>query len=264
MRQAGKPAAPKTTKPKPKATKPKPKPAAKNKGTSATRAHGPHQGKKVQTVFADAASEEGRNINTVLRVGYQLNAPELALLSMLCLGFGENSWTTVGCNSSNHCGVFQLDSDWQKMHAYTDVAYWASYAYQHGFYGGFGGIIHIARTHPDFAPGRIANMCQGAYANLDEGQAYYEKFIGDAHSALATYGPDAKRGIKYKGGGGIPGVYSNSTQGQSLLAKIKAINWAGYEVNIIKYIRGGANEAAHKAEVYATTLDKVTVVKPTK
>lgn len=140
-------------------------------------------------------AEQAQNIVTCLRVGVELGASYLALESMMCLGFGENSWNTYGCNSSDHCGVFQLGSSWQGQHAYTDVSYWAAYAYKYGFYG-FGGIIPLARSQPHVTPGYITNQCQGAYSNLAEGAAYYDQYQADAIWAIQAYYDTATHGAK--------------------------------------------------------------------
>ena len=108
------------------------------------------------------SAEQAANVRTCLAVGEQRGVSYNALWAMMLLGCGENSWHTYGCNSGGYCGVFQLGSSWQRQHPYTDIAYWAAYAYEDGFYG-HGGLEQIQRDHPELSPGAWTNLCQGAY-----------------------------------------------------------------------------------------------------
>lgn len=170
---------------------------------------------------------------------------------MLCLGAGENNFHTNGCNGFSGCGpcgrgccgFFQIDCSKQAEHSYTDVDYWAHRAYTSGFYS-YGGIIPIANAHPDYSPGRITNMCQGAYSNLDEGQAYYDRYLGEADALLAARVP------RLGSGGGSthargPSVLQEipPSQATSWLGPIKDVDSAGNIDNAWSYLAQGASAA---------------------
>ena len=208
-------------------------------------------------------SEQEQNIITCLTACHQEGANSLATMALMCLGFGENSWHTYGCNSSDHCGVFQLDSTWQAMHPYWDVGYWAVYALRQGFYGK-GGIIQIARDHPDWPPGWVTNWCQGAYSTPGGGGDYYDQFQADAIWAIRTYGHRA--GLHLSAAqlsAGSPGASltaPSATDRAAVLAAAAAINWAGDLENVVKYIRGGGNEAVRMATRTRDRIGRLTVV----
>lgn len=102
-------------------------------------------------------AEQWGNAYLYWRIGHDLGAPYLAIQAALCAGFGENSFRTLGCNSGGYCGTWQVGQSWQRQHVYTDVSYWTTWAYEHGFYG-YGGLIAIAHAHPSYSAGYIANI----------------------------------------------------------------------------------------------------------
>lgn len=225
--------------------------------------HGPAAGYPLVQDAAALTADQTRNIITCLTACHQEHAPELAVMAMLCLGYGENSWHTYGCNSGGYCGVFQLGAGWQKMHRYTDVGYWAVYALLHGFYG-YGGLIHCAEKYPHQSPGYITNLCQGAYANLNTGAAYYDQYVTDARWALKTYGPRAGEHLTSSpgkggtaGGGTIPGGGHIANNVQAIF---RSTDWAGNAINCFKLMEGGANEAAHMSGLTRERVGKLTVI----
>jgi hypothetical protein len=137
-------------------------------------------------------ADQIKNQKIVVGLCESNHVPLLGTIAALCAGSGENTWHTDGCNSSNHCGFWQLDSTWQAMHDYHDVTYWTRYAIQHGFYGQ-GGLSHIAKAHPTWTPGQVAEACQGAGAAAIP---YYDSKRAEAE---AVYN-------RYKSGAQIPGV----------------------------------------------------------
>lgn len=206
--------------------------------------HGPAAGYPLAMDASGLSSEQQHNIVTCLTACHQERANELATLAMMCLGYGENSWHTYGCNSGGYCGVFQLGSSWQSQHAYTDVGYWAVYALKFGFYGK-GGLIHLSQEFYREPPGFITNLCQGAYANPVQGGAYYDQYLPEARWALRTFGPRA--GYHLSGGGvnvgtSIPG--GGNTSG-NVRQVVQGTDWAGNVENCWKLVLGGANEASH-------------------
>lgn len=163
------------------------------------------------------------NARNLIAVGHGLKAPQLALEAMLCLGWGENDMLADGCNNSNHCGIFQLDSTWQGMHDYHDVKYWANYAYTKGFWG-HGGIIPLAHAMPSQSPGYITNLCQGAYSDLTQGATYYNQYLQLANETLAALGDTAPVFIQ---GGGTPAHQSHwELATQRMIDTIEADDWS--------------------------------------
>lgn len=187
-------------------------------------------------VFPGNPSQEA-NARILIGVGKTLKAPQLALESMMCLGWGENDMTASGCNSSNHCGLFQLDSTWQAMHSYEDVAYWAAYAYEKGFYG-YGGIIPIALAHPTYSPGYITNMCQGAYADLAQGAAYYDQYLTLTQETLAVLGDTAP--VATAGSSGKAQPSQSSLHTQALINAIDDDDWSPWLEYCTGYLHNGA------------------------
>jgi hypothetical protein len=229
----------------------------KGKRKPGAETHGPGAGYDQGTESSDYTSEQVNNIRIYIATGHRLRAPEKAILAALCAGFGENSWNTYGCNPSNHCGTWQLDSDWQAMHSYLDVPYWTDYAYQKGFYGGNGGLIKIADDHPGWSIGEMTQACQGAGPSDAAAAAYYQGQLPLAEGALRTYGDSADKLVNLAavggGGGGAPaGAPALSSGNPSGL--IKSTDWAGNVENAFKFIRGGSDEAAH---ISGTTKDRV-------
>ena len=249
----GRPAIPRHQKPKVK--KGRRKPGAQH--------HGPAAGYQQVLETSALTSDQTANIITCLTACHQEGADELATMALMCLGFGENSWHTYGCNSSDHCGVFQLDASWQAMHPYTDVGYWAVYALRQGFYGK-GGIIALSREHPDWPPGWITNWCQGAYSTPGGGGDYYDQFQPEARWAIRTYGKRAGLRLSAAQIGAGPGsnagnVYNALGAGNPVKV-IKSADWAGDVDNAYKYIIGGADQAVTMARRTRDRITKLTTI----
>lgn len=102
------------------------------------------------------------------------------------IGLAENNWDNTSCNSSNHCGVFQLSSTLQAIHPYEDTQWWATYAIDKGFYG-YGGLRDIAANHPTWSIGTMVNACQGAYSDIATGGAYYDGRLAESDAQLAAF-----------------------------------------------------------------------------
>lgn len=225
--------------------------------------HGPAAGYQLVHDAAALTTQQVDNILTCLRACHDKHADQLATEALMCLGFGENSWHTDGCNASNHCGVFQLATGWQRIHDYRDVGYWAVYALENGFYGR-GGIIHLSRQYPRESPGYLTNLCQGAYTDPNVGARYYDQFTADARWAINTYGKRAGVGpIKGAVGGGAGTGNLGGTGGRGLNNPegiFRKADWAGNVINCWKLTRGGANEAAHLTAMTRQQVDRLTVI----
>ena len=226
------------------------------------RRHGPHAGEAVAHAAGGLSLEQEQNIITCLTACKQEHADDLATMAMMCLGFGENSWHTYGCNSGGYCGVFQLGAGWQRMHPYWDVGYWAVYALRYGFYS-HGGLIHLSHVYPHQTPGYLTNLCQGAYANFDQGARYYDLYEAQARWAISTY---AKRaGYKVQGQlpgqppvrGSIPGAGQTP---RNVYGTFRSTDWAGNVENCWKLVLGGANEASHMAGLTRQRIGKLQVI----
>lgn len=225
--------------------------------------HGPGAGYPTVHEAMALDADQTANVLTCLRACHDLHADDLAIMAMMCLGFGENSWHTHGCNSGGYCGVFQLGASWQRMHAYTDVGYWAMYALRHGFYGR-GGILALSKRYSSMTPGFITNLCQGAYANLAVGARYYDQYQADARWAVNTFGrragvgPVGSIGSSSGGGGSLGGGGGSALNNPE--GVFKSADWAGNVENTFKFLRGGANEAAHMTHLTRRELAKLKAI----
>lgn len=217
---------------------PTPTPAADNKPTAPTKPQPVpvFQPTPVATPVAVIASsydaDQIQNQKTVVSLCESNHVPMLGTLAALCAGSGENTWHTDGCNNSNHCGFWQLDSTWQAMHDYHDVEYWTRYAIQHGFYGQ-GGLSAIAKAHPDWRPGDVAQACQGAGPSptWPNPADYYQSKVGEAEAVYNRYKSSSS------GAGSIPGVtlvptallYANPLKDANVTAKRidQGVDYAG-------------------------------------
>lgn len=188
-------------------------------------------------------AEQWGNLYWVLRIGVDLGAPWLALQAMLLIGFGENNAHTYGCNNIHACGFFQLLPSWQSKHPYTDVGYWAHYAYQQGFYGK-GGLIALARQYPTESAGYITNLCQGAYSNYAQGAAYYNQYRPQANQVYNYWIPRLK-GLP-GGVGRSPGPSGPAAPAptpKNALPLFKSLTWGGD----MKLLWAGAAQGAGNA-----------------
>jgi len=111
----------------------------------------------------------------------------VVLSALFLIGTAENGWDANTCNSSDHCGVFQLDSGWQAEHDYHDTEYWTGYAIQHGFYDDYGGLDEIVKNHPSWSIGDIVQACQGAGPTWADAAAYYNGRAAEANQVLVYF-----------------------------------------------------------------------------
>lgn len=200
--------------------------------------------------------DEIQNVNDVLNAGLRLHASRFALKVACCIGWGENHWVSTTCNGLGYCGVFQVGKGFQAEHDFTDTSYWATYAFEKGFYG-YGGIIDMVAKYPNASAGRIANMCQGAYANLDQGAAYYDQYDSQADATINAFLPGL--GTTVSSPGATPQPTTPTTGG--IFDLMDSLNWAGDFINLWKYLQGGANEAANMASDFETSrINQITTI----
>jgi hypothetical protein len=263
---------------KPPAKPPAHKPAGKPPGHGPVTVHAPdHTPAPVHRnphpapapIATTADADQAHNQHIFVYEGERLGGSVLAILAACCAGWGENSFHTYGCNgdsgcgcSQGCCGAWQIDCSKQADHAYTDVTYWTDRAYQQGFYGGFGGIISIAHNHPDYSPGYIANMCQGAYSNLAQGGAYYDRYLDLARQTYNTY---KGKGAPPATGGYTPSSHPTPVQQYNPTAAASFYHWPGNYANAITHIDDGAIRGADRAnEAWAYVKNKRYIPAPRK
>lgn len=207
-------------------------------------------------------ADQEANIYNVISAGFAKGAPDRAIWAGCTIGEAENSWSSYGCNSSNHCGLFQLDSDWQRQHDYHDNRYWAAYAYEQGFYG-HGGLIHLANQRPELQIQWIVQYCQGAGPTDQAAADYYAGHVSHALDVLNHYGPKVKQGWKpVSATSPAPPSTLPTNSYTGIEQAFHELNWAGDDINLWKAVRGGSNEAAHMAQVYYTKTAAIKVIKP--
>lgn len=172
-------------------------------------------------------------------------------LTVLCtIGEGEDGWEPDVCNSTNHCGVFQLDPDWQAQHDFRDTYYWALYALDNGFYG-YGGIMHIEATHGSWTIGQMVEACQGAGPTFQDAADYYDTHVPQASNVAGWMLAGQAPAGTFTASPPAPAAPStNTTAGFDSL--VHELNWAGDFENLWAYVQGGADEAANMAGNFYT------------
>lgn len=173
-------------------SRPAPAPAHKVKGKGATVVFHPVKPPKaipvkvkhpVAVATGAYTSMQIEQQDIMYRAWEQSHSSWTVARALFLIGVAENEWDPYTCNSSDHCGVFQLDSGWQRMHSFQDTAYWAGYAIKNGFYS-YGGLAHIAAVHPDWEIGEIVQACQGAGPTFAAAAAYYQGRLPESDAAL--------------------------------------------------------------------------------
>ena len=183
------------------------------------------------------------------------------VLICFTIGVAENSWDNNTCNSSNHCGVFQLDSTWQAQHDYHDTYYWTGYALHNGFFG-YGGILSIVANHGAWTIGQKVEACQGAGPDFQSAADYYDGRVPEA-SVLAGYFKG--HGISAGGAGTPTTVGTEGAQPSPAVGGVfdlfSGLNWAGDFENLWVYVQGGSDEAAAMADSFETSrINNVTTI----
>lgn len=157
------------------------------------------------------------------------HVPELGRVAALCIGAGENTWRSSGCDSvtGTHCGLLQVSPTFQAMHDYHDSEFWMRYAIQHGFYGQ-GGLTQIANDHPTWTAGDVAEACQGAGAAAIP---YYNSFRSEADVIWNRYKSSGGSSSSLPGVSLVPTVplYANPLKDANVTAKRidQGVDYAG-------------------------------------
>jgi Putative Flp pilus-assembly TadE/G-like len=91
----------------------------------------------------------------------QLNAPPLARLALWEALIVESGVKNLTWGDGTSVGPLQLIAGWGSVAHRRDVPWVIAYFLGHGYYG-YGGAIAIARAHPDWSPGQVAQAVQGS------------------------------------------------------------------------------------------------------
>lgn len=140
-----------------------------------------------------ASAEQLAQVERALNVAKDLNAPDLAVVAMVCAGIGESGFTTV-INSLGYGGVFQGQVNVGGHYFEADDTEEEAHYFLKGGKGyGAGGAIALANAHPDMDPGEIATKVEvsGQPGN------FYGKFKDEALKLIEAYG-----GAGFSEGGG--------------------------------------------------------------
>jgi hypothetical protein len=117
-----------------------------------------------------------RILQRALDVADSLNAPERAVLALICAAIAESTVSTV-TNSSGHGGPWQSN-----IIPATDVEQQAHYFLVGGRSFQAGGAIHLART-TGLSPGGIANLVEAGGA----GAGFYDAYRREADKIYAGF-----------------------------------------------------------------------------
>jgi len=124
------------------------------------------------------------NLQRVLDVANSQMAPEKATLALIEACIVESSCRNLNYGDRDSRGILQVrQSTAQGMRiANRDVEACSNAFLTRGFYGK-GGAISLARKHPDWSAGEIAQACQGSAF-----PGRYDKVKAEATKILAAYG----------------------------------------------------------------------------
>jgi hypothetical protein len=149
-----------------------------------------------------ATPEQLTNLEDALGEAYKLNAPELAVLSMVCSGIGESGWKEImNTAGSGYGGVLQGDVS-ARYHYFkkTDTVPQAHYFMIGGKGYQGGGAIHLANAHPDWGPGLIAVTVEGSRSNFGsdaDAERFYGQYVDEAKAIIEAYGGGSFGGTTY-------------------------------------------------------------------
>jgi hypothetical protein len=133
-----------------------------------------------------APADKGQiaNLERVLDVASSQMAPDKATLALVEACIVESSCRNLDHGDRDSLGILQVrQSTAQGMRiASRDVEACANAFLTRGFYGK-GGAISLARKHPDWTAGEIAQACQGSAF-----PGRYDQVKGEAQKILAAYG----------------------------------------------------------------------------
>lgn len=162
------------------------------------------QDKDIRIKGQRATRDQRRNVNTVLRVIQEENAPETAALALLAGVIGESGFKThiENLKGSGAKGVFQIMPANTHVVPWDDVELGARIFLNLGFTnlkstaaatraaalknGGPEGAIYLARKFPDLSPGTIALLIEGSDA--PDGSFYEGPILDEARAILSAAG----------------------------------------------------------------------------
>lgn len=133
--------------------------------------------------------EQVRNATISLTVADDLNAPPLAVLSMMVSALGESDLLVVPNRAgSRYCGVYQANPSYIPC---DDTEQQATRFLRGGLGFNEGGAIVLATAHPDWTPGHVAFLVEGDISNFGGDQAraaaFYDVHRGKAERIIAAW-----------------------------------------------------------------------------
>ena len=195
----------------------------------------------------DYSADQVNQMRAVFRACDDKKANDRVCLIMATIGVAENGWDENTCNSSDHCGVFQLDSGWQRMHDYHDTYYWATYALENGFYS-HGGVIAIERNYGKETIGWMVQACQGAGPSWAAAADYYNTRVPEA-SQIAGYfkGHSVGTGPTVNIGAGAGGTPTPVPDTGGVFDLFDSLNWAAENNTLWAHFQAAADDAYNLA-----------------
>lgn len=142
-----------------------------------------------------ADAEQRQNIETALSVAVAENAGEKATIALLEAIIQESECRNIAGGDGTSVGILQLIDSWLGGSTSThggrrDVALVCKLFLTQGFYGN-GGAIAVAKAHPDWNPGQIAQAVQGS-AFPDA----YEVWVKEATAMVNAFTGEGAAGLQ--------------------------------------------------------------------
>lgn len=146
------------------------------------KSQGIHPDENLKIKDETASTGQLREVERALDVAVKLNAPELAVIALLCAGIGESGFAAIpNAGGSNYWGVFQGSKDEFKI---NDTEGMAESFLKGGRGFQAGGAIALANAHPDMDPGEIATKVEAS----GEDPSFYGTYKDEAKALLEAYG----------------------------------------------------------------------------
>lgn len=164
----------------PELTKPQPIEKRSDKMSKAQRRQRAHKGiakgAKLTVKGADANAAQIARAQRVLDVAHSLNAPDLAMVALLCAAIGESR---LGEERGSRGTTFQTT-----VIPESDLEGQASAFLKGGRSFAAGGAIGAAKAHADWTPGTIASHVEGS----DRPGSFYDAYREEAARFVSVYG----------------------------------------------------------------------------
>lgn len=139
-----------------------------------------------------ATKDQLSQVERALGEAEDLNAPELAVIAMLCAGIGESGFKAIpNAGGSNYHGVFQGSKD---VFDVDDTEEEAKCFLKGGKGFQAGGAIALANANPDMDPGDIATKVEAS----GQPGSFYGKYKEEAKKLLEAGGGGSFGGTSYR------------------------------------------------------------------